>query len=122
MIYRSLADLVLVLHFCFVVFVIFGGLLALRRRWIFWLHLPAVVWGVLVEFFLLPCPLTGLEKWLKELGGGRGYEGGFIEYYVSAILYAHLTPQFQMTLGFLLFSFNLVVYWYVFRRKALFST
>lgn len=121
MLFRSLADLVFILHFCFVIFTIFGGLLALRWRQVLWLHFPALAWGILVELFQLPCPLTNLEKWFKELGGERGYEGGFIEYYISAILYADFTPQFQMTLGILLFLFNLVVYLYVF-RKPKFST
>jgi hypothetical protein len=116
MIYRSLADLVFILHFCFVIFIIFGGLLTLRWRPVLWLHFPALAWGILVELFQLPCPLTNLEKWFKELGGESGYKGGFIEYYISAILYAELTPQFQMTLGILLFLFNLVVYLYVFRK------
>ena len=117
MIYRSLADLILILHFCFVIFVIFGGLLILRRRWIIWLHLPAVLWAVFVEFFQLFCPLTTLENRLKELGGEQGYQGGFIEYYVSAILYMPITPQIQMMLGAAVILINLLIYWYVFRRR-----
>ena len=116
MIYRSLADLIFILHFCFVLFVIFGGLLALRRRSIIWLHLPALFWGISVEFFQLSCPLTQLEKWFKKLGGEQGYDGGFIEYYISAMLYAKLTPEFQMMLGVLLLTFNLLVYFYIFRK------
>jgi hypothetical protein len=120
MIYRSLADLVFVLHFCFVLFVVFGGLLVLRlpqRRSLFlWLHLPALAWGILVEFFQLPCPLTQLENRFKELGGERGYEGGFIEFYVSAVLYARVTPEFQMMLGAALVLFNVLVYFYVFKQ------
>ena len=118
MIYRGFADIVFVLHLCFVLFVIFGGLLALRRRFILWLHLPALAWGILVEFLRLSCPLTNLENLFKELGGERGYEGGFIEYYVSSILYAHITPQFQLMLGVLLLIFNLAVYFYIFRAKT----
>ena len=114
--YRTLADIILILHLCFVLFVVFGGLLVLRWRWIFWLHLPAVVWGVLIEFFHWLCPLTSLENHFKRLGGEQGYEGGFIEYYVSAILYVNVTPQSQTVLGFLLVFFNLFVYWHVFKR------
>ena len=117
MIYRSLADLVLILHFCYVIFVIFGGLLILRWKWIIWLHIPAVIWAVFVEFFQLFCPLTTLENRLKELGGEQGYQGGFIEYYVSAILYMPITPQIQIMLGVAVILINLLVYWYVFRPK-----
>lgn len=117
MAYRILADLVLTLHFCFVLFVAFGGLLALRRRWVASLHLPAVVWGVLVECFFWACPLTTLENSLRGLGGESGYTDGFIDHYVSAVLYARISPQFRMTLGLLLIGLNLLVYWYVFRRR-----
>jgi hypothetical protein len=120
--YQILAEIVLVMHFCFVLFVVFGGVLILYRRFIIWLHLPAVAWGILVEIFHLPCPLTWLENGLRELGGEAGYAaGGFIDFYVSAILYAHITPQFQMFLGVLLVVFNLLVYRFVFRQTRRFE-
>ena len=116
MIYRALAELVLILHFCFVIFVVLGGLLVLRRHWIAWLHLPAVAWGVVIEFFWWACPLTSLENRLRELGGEAGYATGFIDYYLSIILYTPLSPQTRIILGLLLVGFNLLVYLYVFRR------
>jgi len=116
--YRVLAEIVMVLHFCFVVFVIFGGLLVLRRRSIAWLHLPAVGWGILIEFFWWTCPLTTLENRLRELGGEAGYATGFIDYYVSAVLYAPLSPQVRIALGLMLVGFNLFIYLYLLRRQA----
>ena len=59
--YSWLADLILSIHAGFVLFVIFGGLLVLRWRWIAWLHLPAALWGAVVEFSGWVCPLTPLE-------------------------------------------------------------
>jgi len=115
--YRVLAEIVLALHFCFVVFVIFGGLLVLRRRSIAWLHLPAVAWGILIEFFWWTCPLTTLENRLRELGGEAGYATGFIDYYVSAVLYAPLSPQVRIALGLLLVGFNLFIYLHLLRRR-----
>ncbi|MGI8788139.1 MAG: DUF2784 domain-containing protein, partial [Pyrinomonadaceae bacterium] len=67
MTYRFLADVVLVLHFCFVLFTVLGGLLVLRWRVVALLHLPAVAWGILVECFFWACPLTTLENWLRGL-------------------------------------------------------
>jgi len=116
MVYRALADLVLILHFCFVIFVVFGGLLVVRRHFIAWLHLPTVIWGVLIEFFVWTCPLTTLENALRQFGGEAGYAGGFIDYYISAILYTNLSPQFRLILGLLLAGFNIIVYLYAFRR------
>ena len=116
MTYRVLAEIVLVLHFCFVIFVVLGGLLVLRRQRLAWLHVPAVVWGVLIEFLWWACPLTTLENHFRQLGGEAGYETGFIDYYVSAVLYAPLTPVIRITLGLLLVGFNLLIYLYLLQR------
>ncbi len=116
MAYRVLAEIVLVLHFCFVIFVVLGGLLVLRRRRLAWLHVPAVVWGILIEFLWWACPLTTLENSLRQLGGEAGYETGFIDYYVSAVLYAPLSPEMRITLGLFLVGFNLLIYLYLLRR------
>jgi hypothetical protein len=87
MFYRSLADLVLLLHFGFVAFVALGGLLVWRwPRWA-WLHVPAALWGVFVAYTGSTCPLTPLESAWRHRGGEVGYPGGFLEHYVTAILY-----------------------------------
>ena len=117
MTYRILAELVLVVHFCFVLFVVLGGLLALRWPSILWLHLPALVWGILVECFFWTCPLTPLENWFRRLGGEAGYEGGFLEHYISLILYANISREFQMMLGLSLLGVNVLIYSLVIIRR-----
>ena len=117
MIYRVLADLVLVFHFCFALFVVFGGMLVWRWPKACWLHLPALVWGVLVECFYWTCPLTPLENWFRRLGGEAGYTGGFVEHYVSMILYANISRRFQAMLGLALVVINLFVYFCLFLRR-----
>ena len=98
--YRLLADLVLILHLAFVAFVLCGGLFVLKRRWVAWLHLPAVAWGAVVEFTGWICPLTPLENWLREQGGETTYAGDFIARYLQPILYPDaLTPDIQVMLG-----------------------
>ena len=79
MLYRFLADAVVLIHLGFVVFVVAGGFLVLRWPRAAWIQLPAAVWGVLVEWSGWVCPLTPLENWLRAQGGGAGYEGGFVE-------------------------------------------
>ena len=116
MAYRILAELVLVLHLCFVIFVVFGGLLVVRQHSAVWLHLPALIWGILVECFFWTCPLTTIENSLRQLGGEAGYANGFLDYYISVVLYTEISPQFRLTLGLLLIGFNLFVYSYAFRR------
>jgi hypothetical protein len=120
MIYRFAADLLLILHVVYVLFAAFGGLAMLRWRWIWKIHLPAVVWGFLVQYFIWACPLTSWENYFRVLGGEAGYEGGFIEYYLRAILYPGFAPHFHLFLGIALVAFNLLVYFYVFRRKRVF--
>ena len=117
MAYRLLADAVLVLHLLFVVFVVAGGLLALRWPRAAWLHLPALAWGAAIEFFGWICPLTPLEILLRRRGGEAGYAGGFVEHYLLPVLYpAALTRELQWTLGAGLLLFNALVYALVWRR------
>ena len=117
MLYRLGADAVLVIHLAFIVFVLFGGLLVLRWRWVLVVHVPAIVWGAVVEFFHLYCPLTPLENALRARAGLEGYEGGFIAHYLIALIYpAGLTPQIQLWLGAVVLGSNLAVYAWVVAR------
>ena len=114
--YGALADAVVVVHFLFVLFVLFGGLLVLRWRRVRWLHLPAAAWGALIEFAGWTCPLTPLEKWLRREGNLGGYEGGFVEHYILPLLYPQaLTRNIQLVLGFIVVLLNLYIYWRAFR-------
>ncbi len=74
------------LHMCFVVFVVAGGLLVLRWRRMAWVHVPCEVWRAWIEFAGWICPLTPLEIWLRRCAGEAGYERGFIEHYVLPVL------------------------------------
>ena len=118
MLYRLLADAVVVLHFAFVLFVVLGGLLALRWPRAAWFHLPAALWGAGIEFVQGICPLTPLENHLRRLGGDAGYAGGFVEHYVLPALYpAGLTRGVQLGLGLFVVGLNVGVYWVVWRRR-----
>lgn len=111
MCYRVLADLVLVVHFAFVLFVVFGGALALRWPRVAWIHVPIALYGAVIEFMGFVCPLTPLEVTLRQRGGEAGYAGGFIEHYITAAIYpAGLTRQVQFILGAALVGLNVVVY------------
>jgi hypothetical protein len=115
-----LADTVLLLHLAFVLFVLFGGLLALRWRSILWVHPPAVFWGAFVEFSGWICPLTPLENWLRTQGGEGGYERDFIVRYVVSILYPEaLTTNIQIVLGVVVVGVNLGIYGWLWRTHRL---
>lgn len=118
MLYRVLADAVLVFHLLFIAFAVAGGLLAFWRPWIVWLHLPVLGWAAFVELTGRICPLTPLENRLRALGGEGGYQGGFIEHYLLPVIYpADLTPQVQWWLGGGLLAFNAIVYVLLWRRR-----
>ncbi|HKV95934.1 MAG TPA: DUF2784 domain-containing protein [Gammaproteobacteria bacterium] len=109
--YLLLSDLVVVIHFAFVIFVVAGGLLLWLRRWLVFLHLPAIVWGALVEFTRWICPLTYLEDALRERAGQAAYRGDFVTHYLMPILYpAHLTAHIQLALGSLVILVNVAIY------------
>ncbi len=106
-----LADLVVILHFAFVLFVIFGGLLVLRWPRLAYVHLPVALYGALIELVGWVCPLTPLEKRLRESAGLEGYQGGFVEHYILPVLYpAGLTRNVQLVLGLIVVGMNLVIY------------
>jgi Protein of Unknown function (DUF2784) len=116
--YRVLADLVLLLHFGFILFVTLGGLLLFRWPRIAYLHLPAAVWGVLIELAGRICPLTPLEQHLRQRGGEAGYTGDFIEHYLTATIYpSGLTRGIQIALGAIVLLLNGTVYWLWWRRR-----
>ncbi len=109
--YLLLADLVLVVHLLFVLFVVFGGLLVLRWHRLAWLHLPALGWGLWIEFSGTLCPLTPLEIHLRRLAGADPYEGGFIAHYIVPIVYPPgLTAETQWWIGLGLLGLNLAIY------------
>ena len=111
MLFQALADLVVLVHLAFIVFVVLGGVLTLRWRRIAWVHIPAVLWSALLEFCGWICPLTPLENWLRHAGGASGYSGGFVEQYVVPIVYpAALTREAQVTLGLLVCVVNGAIY------------
>lgn len=113
-----LADLVVVLHLVFILFAVGGGLLALRWPRVAWLHVPAVLWGVLVEATGGMCPLTPLENALRRAGGDAAYAGGFVDHYVVPLVYpAALTRELQIALAAALLGANALVYAAVWRRR-----
>ena len=117
MVYALLADIVVVLHFLFIVYVIFGGVLVYRWPKSAWIHLPVAAYGVLIEFVGWTCPLTPLENRYRRLAGEAGYEGGFIDHYLIPIIYpGQLTSATQIVLGSLVIAVNLIVYGALLRR------
>jgi hypothetical protein len=116
---RLLATLLVIVHAIFVVFVVLGSCVVLRWRRVIWLHVPAVIWGVIIEVTGWTCPLTPLENVLRERVGETGYQGGFIEHYLLRGLYhAGLTRTTQWELGGAALLINVVAYSWILTRRS----
>jgi hypothetical protein len=111
MFYNLAADGVVLLHLGFVIFVMTGGLLVFRWGRVALLHLPAVVWAVLLELYGWQCPLTPLELRLRAAGGMAGYSGGFVEHYILPVLYpAALDSFMKLAIAGLVILVNAILY------------
>jgi hypothetical protein len=118
MIWSLLADAVLLLHMVFILFVVFGGFLLRRFPRLMLLHLPAAVWGALIEFAGGTCPLTPLENHFRRLAGEAGYRGGFIEHYLMPVVYPEsLTRELQIALGVGVVVVNIAAYGLIHGRR-----
>lgn len=119
MISQLVADLTVLIHLSFILFVVLGGFLVLRWNKLIWVHLPAVIWGVWIEFSGGICPLTPLENRLRQLAGMNGYSGGFVEEYLLPIIYpAELTREMQLLIGGSVILINLVIYGIIYDKKS----
>ena len=115
--YRLVANAVVVFHALFILFVVLGGFIAWRWRWVAALHIPCALWGMLIEYRGWICPLTPLENTLRARAGQQGYSGGFVEHYLLPAIYpSGLTPRIQAVLGTAVLVINAVAYTLLIRR------
>ena len=109
--HRIAADAVLLAHFLFAAFAVFGGILVATDFMWAWLHVPVVLWSSLVNLKGWTCPLTPLEQRLRRLSGRAGYSGGFIEHYVGRMVYPGGMPRrMELLAGVAVLAGNAVVY------------
>ncbi len=116
--YEFLATLTLIIHFLFIIFVIFGGLLFFIKPWILFFHIPAFIYGVYVELTQSICPLTYLENYFLTKANLASYSTSFIQNYLYAIIYPiNLTKEIQISLAIALLIINGIIYGFIIKRK-----
>jgi hypothetical protein len=116
--FQVLADGVVILHLCFIFFVIFGGIIAVLWPKVLWIQIPCVMWGITIELAGLICPLTPLENYLRQQAGQMLYSGDFIMHYIEPVIYPEgFTREFQILMGFLAFVVNALVYIWLFSHR-----
>jgi hypothetical protein len=108
--YSALATSVLVVHALFILWVIFGAFLARSRPMLRWLHIASLLWGMLTELLLWPCPLTWLEDWLESKAGIEPYQGGFLLHYLDKVIYPDISAITLTITAVIICSLNLVIY------------
>ena len=117
--YRLIAEGVLVLHLGFILFVLLGAALAMRWRWLFAVHVPAVAWAIFIELTGGFCPLTYAENYLRHKAGQSGYAESFIEHYLVAIIYpTGLTKEVQLVLAVVVVAINVAIYGWLFHHRG----
>ena len=115
--YEIAADLILIIHFTFILFVVFGALLLFASIKIIFIHIPAVIWGSYIELTNSICPLTYLENWFLHKANLTTYSEGFIQNYLVPIVYPmNLTKDLQIFLGIGLIVINIVIYAFIFAK------
>jgi len=114
-----LADLVLIVHTLFIIFVLFGGLIVLKWHKVMWIHIPCALWGAIIEFLGWVCPLTYLEIYFHEIYNANSYENSFIQHYLLPVIYPpRLTTDIQFLLGVIVIVINLIIYFVVWRHRC----
>jgi hypothetical protein len=118
MLWRVLANVIVFVHLLSILFIVFGGFLTWRWRWLAWVHVPFAVWGMMLEYFGWICPLTPLENHFREKAGLAGYSGGFVEHYLLPVIYPeNLTVNTQLVLAAIVLVVNLIAYAGFLRRE-----
>jgi hypothetical protein len=116
--YQILADGVVALHLFFILFVVLGGIITLGRPKVIWVHIPCVLWAIILELSGIICPLTPLENELRIRAGQGMYSGDYVIHYIEPLIYLEgLTRQFQIILGVMAALVNMMVYTWIFFRK-----
>ena len=117
MLYQLAVNITVLLHFAFIVFVIFGGLLVFKWRWLIWLHIPASIWAALIAMVGWICPLTPVENMLRHAAGGQIYTGSFIERYLVPVIYpTGLNREIFIAMGVFVIVINMIVYTILFLK------
>ena len=115
--YEIAANLILIVHLIFILFVVFGALLFFASTKIIFIHIPAIIWGSYIELTNSICPLTYLENWLLQKANLTTYSEGFIQNYLVPIVYpANLTKDLQIYLGISIIATNIVIYAFIFNK------
>ena len=111
------ANLTLIVHFAFILFVVLGALLFFVSTKIVFIHIPAFIWGSYIELTHSICPLTYLENWFLHKSNLTTYSEDFIQNYLVSIVYpTNLSKDLQIYLGIAIIVVNMIIYGFIISR------
>ncbi len=111
MLYKIAADGVVVIHFLWIIFLIFGVFIGRKHRSVKIFHIAGLGFAVIIQIFGWYCPLTHLEIWLrKRHDPSLTYSGSFIIHYVERLIYIELSPLIIFVLTLMLIGFSAYLY------------
>jgi cytochrome c biogenesis protein CcdA len=112
MVFKVAADLVVLFHLLWILFLIFGAFLGKHRAWVKWLHLGALTFSVSMQLFHWTCPLTSLELWLRrQHDPALGYTGDFLAHYAEQLVYLRISPSIVLVATLAVVGFSAWAYW-----------
>ena len=116
--YELAAELTLIVHFVFILFVVFGALLFFVLKKVIYIHFPSLIWGIYIELSHSICPLTYLENWFLQKANMTIYSIGFIQNYLVPIIYpTNLNKDLQIYIGIALLVINIVIYGFIISKS-----
>jgi hypothetical protein len=109
--YKVLADIVVLVHFLWILFLIFGVFWGMRNQKVKVIHISALAFAILIQAFNWYCPLTHLETWFRAKHDPTlSYTGSFIPHYVEKIVYIALPSSLIFVLSIFLGGISLWLY------------
>lgn len=119
MVWRALADVVMIVHGALLLFFVIGAFLAWRWPKLIWVHLGIVVWNVVIVLVDFGCPVTATEKFFRREGGESVYTGGYIQHYLNGRLWPDGATPIAEKVGFVVVVIGYVGFFVVRRRTKL---
>ena len=117
--FRLLSDFIVIIHLAFIIFVAAGALLVMKWNRLAFIHIPAVIWGAIVEYTGWICPLTPWENHFRRLAGDSAYQGDFTGNYILPVIYpGELTRNIQIILGSIVIIINMIIYGIIIYRSV----
>jgi hypothetical protein len=111
MLHKILADIVVLLHFLWIIFLSLGALWGIKNRAVRICHLSGLAFAFIIQIFGWDCPLTHLEVWLRSRhDSSLTYTGSFIIHYVERIVYIEPSRYLIFVLTLVLCGLSLWLY------------